>query len=190
MEARSSRDAEKGSRDNVPCGVKGRSSLVGFGATPQLFRGRPVCQTRSTKGAGSEASLPLTLRVRRRAPKLLIRPLAHCRAKWAQLTSIERRFRCWSFSLQGISRLRTRQGAFRSPLDPFGLNTSILDFIRCKGNELPPKKQKTHPDNPLVQERIAGMLAYHRITRTLPQMPQRTPGKTKYRTMQSCRSSP
>ena len=82
------------------------------------------------------------------------------------------------------------RGLSARPLDLFELNTSILDFIRCKGNELPPKKQKTHPDNPLVQERIAGMLAYHRITRTLPQMPQRTPGKTKYRTMQSCRSSP
>ena len=69
------------------------------------------------------------------------------------------------------------------------LNTSILDFIRCKGNELP-QKSKTHPDNPLVQERIAGMLAYHRITRTPLQMPRRTPGKTKCRTMQSCRSSP
>ena len=33
--------SQKGSRDNVPCGVKGRSSLVGFGATPQLFFGRP-----------------------------------------------------------------------------------------------------------------------------------------------------
>ena len=48
-EARSSLDAEKGSRDNVPCGVKGRSSLVGFGATPQLFHGRPF-QRKSQQG--------------------------------------------------------------------------------------------------------------------------------------------
>ena len=82
------------------------------------------------------------------------------------------------------------RGLSARPLDPFGLNTSILDFIRCKENELPPKSKKTHPDNPLVQERIAGMLAYHRITRTPLQTPQRTPGRTKYRTMQSCRSSP
>ena len=34
------------------------------------------------------------------------------------------------------------RGLSARPLDPFGLNTSILDFIRCKGNELPPKKQK------------------------------------------------
>ena len=32
-----------------PLQGQGTASLVGFGATPQLFRGRPVCQTRSTK---------------------------------------------------------------------------------------------------------------------------------------------
>ncbi len=74
-----------------PLQGQGTASLVGFGATPQLFRGRPVCQTRSTKGAGSEASLPVTSRSRRSAPKLLYQPLAHCRAKWARpncLTSV------------------------------------------------------------------------------------------------------
>ena len=65
-------------------GVKGGFPLVGFGATPQLFRGRPAFQTRSTKGAGSEASLPVTLRSRRSAPKPLYPVLAHCRAKWAR----------------------------------------------------------------------------------------------------------
>ena len=65
-------------------GVKGRSSLVGFGATPQLFRGRPGWLTRSTKGAGSEASMPVTLRSRRSAPKRLYPLLAHCRARWAR----------------------------------------------------------------------------------------------------------
>ena len=34
------------------------------------------------------------------------------------------------------------RGLSACPLDPFELNTSILDFIRCKGNELPPKKAK------------------------------------------------
>ena len=62
----------------------GAAPLVGFGATPQLFRGRPAFQSRSTKGAGSEASLPVTLRSRRGAPKLLCPLLAHCRAKWAR----------------------------------------------------------------------------------------------------------
>ena len=167
----------RGQGAELPCGVWGNAPTA-----PRATNSKEV----ANKGAGSEASLPLTSRVRRRAPKLLIRPLAHCRAKWARPTSIERRFRCWSFSLQGISRLRTRQGGLSArTLDPF----PCLTLSAARETNFP-KKAKTHPDNPLVQERIAGMLAYHRITRTPLQMPQRTPGKTKYRTMQSCRSSP
>ena len=40
------------------------------------------------KGAGSEASLPVTSRVLRRAPKLLYRPTVQCRAKWARPHSL------------------------------------------------------------------------------------------------------
>ena len=60
-----SRERVKG---ETPLQGQGAAPLVGFGATPQLFRGRPAFQTRSTKGAGSEASLPVTLRSRRSAP--------------------------------------------------------------------------------------------------------------------------
>ena len=76
-----SRERVKG---GTPLQGQGAAPLVGFGATPQLLVGRPVCQTRSTKGAGSEASLPVTLRSRRSAPKRLYPLLAHCRAKWAR----------------------------------------------------------------------------------------------------------
>ena len=60
--------------------------LVGFGATPQLFLVKSIQREKSTKGAGSEASLPVTLRIRRCAPKLLYPPLAYCRARWARPT--------------------------------------------------------------------------------------------------------
>ena len=76
--------SREGVKGDSPLQGQGAAPLVGFGATPQLFRVRPVCPTRSTKGAGSEASLPVTLRSRRSAPKLLYPPLAHCRAKWAR----------------------------------------------------------------------------------------------------------
>ena len=76
-----SRERVKG---GTPLQGQGAAPLVGFGATPQLFRGRPAFQTRSTKGAGSEASLPVTLRSRRSTPKLLHPLLAHCRARWAR----------------------------------------------------------------------------------------------------------
>ena len=51
-----------GSRDSVPCGV--------WGNAPTVPRATIILNTLN-KGAGSEASLPVTLRVRRRAPKLL-----------------------------------------------------------------------------------------------------------------------
>ena len=51
-----------GSRDSVPCGVWGNAPTVPRPTNPKEA---------ANKGAGSEASLPVTLRVRRRAPQLL-----------------------------------------------------------------------------------------------------------------------
>ena len=51
-----------GSRDSVPCGVWGNAPTVPRPTNPKEV---------ANKGAGSAASLPVTLRVRRRAPKLL-----------------------------------------------------------------------------------------------------------------------
>ena len=52
-----------GSRDSVPCGV--------WGNAPTVSR-QTYSKEVANKGAVSEASLPVTLRVRRRAPKLLV----------------------------------------------------------------------------------------------------------------------
>ena len=51
-----------GSRDSVPCGVWGNAPTVPRPTNPKEV---------ANKGAGSEASLPVSLRVRRRALKLL-----------------------------------------------------------------------------------------------------------------------
>ena len=51
-----------GSRDGVPCGVWGNAPTVPRATNPKEV---------ANKGAGSEAFLPVTLRVRRRALKLL-----------------------------------------------------------------------------------------------------------------------
>ena len=64
-----------GSRGSAPCGVWGNAPTVPRPTNPKEA---------SNKGAGSEASLPVTSRVLRRAPKLLYPPLAYCRAKWAR----------------------------------------------------------------------------------------------------------
>ena len=64
-----------GSRGSAPCGVWGNAPTV-----PRATNSKKA----ANKGAGSEASLPVTLRSRRSAPKLLYPLLAHCRAKWAR----------------------------------------------------------------------------------------------------------
>ena len=64
-----------GSRDSVPCGAWGNAPTV-----PRVVS----ILNALNKGAGSEASLPVTLRSRRSAPKRLYPLLAHCRAKWAR----------------------------------------------------------------------------------------------------------
>ena len=68
-------DPLAGSRGSAPCGVWGNAPTVPRATNPKEA---------SNKGAGSEASLPVTLRVLRRALKLLYPLLAHCRAKWAR----------------------------------------------------------------------------------------------------------
>ena len=68
-----------GSRDSVPCGVWGNAPTVGRVTS---------LSNALNKGAGSEASLPVTSRVLRRAPKLLYRPTVQCRAKWARPHSL------------------------------------------------------------------------------------------------------
>ena len=64
-----------GCRDSVPAGA--------WGNAPTVSRATNSKEALN-KGAGSEASLPVTLRSRRSAPKLLYPLLAHCRAKWAR----------------------------------------------------------------------------------------------------------
>ena len=59
-----------GSKDSVPCGAWGNAP--------------PVSREVANKGAGSEASLPVTSRVLRRASKLLFPTPVLCRAKWAR----------------------------------------------------------------------------------------------------------
>ena len=77
----------EGSRGGFPpCRVKGQRPLWGLGQRPNCFSSDQPQRT-SQQGAGSEASLPQTSRVRRRAPNSLYPLLAHCRAKWARPSS-------------------------------------------------------------------------------------------------------
>ena len=72
--------ARKGSRKKFPLAgsrgdfVPSRLSLVGFGGNASTVPRATSTSKALNKGAGSEASLPVTLRVRRRAPKLFFSP--------------------------------------------------------------------------------------------------------------------
>ena len=66
--------SRKGVKGKIsPCRVKGQRPLWGLGQRPNCSASN-LLKGRSQQGAGSEASLPVTLRVRRRAPKLFFSP--------------------------------------------------------------------------------------------------------------------
>ena len=103
-----------GCRDSVPAGVWGNAPTV-----PRATNSKEA----ANKGAGSEASLPVTLRSRRSAPKLLYPSLTHCRAKWARPD-------CWSFSIRrGFRACGRDQRAFRSPFGNLRCPLAKLVFI-------------------------------------------------------------
>ena len=91
MKAKSTQSRERGQGENFPLRGQGAELPCGvWGNAPTVPRATSMPNALN-KGAGSEASLPVTSRSRRSAPKLLYQPLAHCRAKWARpncLTSV------------------------------------------------------------------------------------------------------
>ena len=120
----------RGQGAELPCGVWGNAPTV-----PRATNSKEEVN----QGAGSEASLPVTLRVLRRAPKPHIRPLAYCRAKWA-------RPRSWSFRhnrsfLQAgdFASAEATRGQWKrmkfavAPLTPSPCTFSYLIFIVAGG---------------------------------------------------------
>ena len=75
--------ARRGQGGIPPCGVQRQRLWWGLGQRPNCFSGAQFKET-AHKGAGSEASLPVTSRFLRSAPKLLFRLLMLCRARWAR----------------------------------------------------------------------------------------------------------
>ena len=96
----------RGQGAELPCGVWGNAPTVPRATNPKEA---------ANKGAGSEASLPVTLRVRRRAPKLLYPQLAYCRAKWARPRSNSFLIIIALCRMQGFRLCGGDKGALRSP---------------------------------------------------------------------------
>ena len=116
---------------------------MGFGATPQLLLVRPIPREKPKRRR--QRSVPGTnfaLPQERPQAALSITCILSRQMGATDQHGKYSAFHAGLFHCRGFRVCGRDKGTFRSPLDPFGLNTSILDFIRCKGNELPPKKAK------------------------------------------------
>ena len=134
--------ARKGSRGKFPLAESRGSASGGVWGNASTVSRATSMPNALNKGAGSEASLPVTLRIRRCAPKLLFPSTQHCRARWARPTSMGEGFlSLLVFFVAGISPLRRRQGGFPiAPLTPSApprLGLSAAGFVRGKGIPLP-----------------------------------------------------
>ena len=130
-----------GSRDSVPCGV--------WGNAPTVFRALNS-KGAANKGAGSEASLPVTSRVLRRAPKLLIRPTVLCRAKWARPNCLPFRH-SWSFPQAGdFAPAGASRGLCGRPRHPFAVHTHVSWSLSLQGESRLRARQGGFPVAPLT----------------------------------------
>ena len=138
--------SRKGVKGGFPlAGSRGGAPLWGLGQRPNRSTG-DHSKGITNKGAGSEASLPVTLRVLRRAPKPHIRPLAYCRAKWARPSCWCRRHSgavkqaCFLPQAGDFASAEATRGQWKrmkfavAPLTPSPCTFSYLIFIVAGGN--------------------------------------------------------
>ena len=139
MTKRSTQSRERGQGgDFVPfhlplAGSRGGAPLWGLGQRPNCCSSNPL-KKRSQQGAGSEASLPATLRIRRCAPSLLFPSPQHCRAHWRDRVAVLSYY-VSTLRYAGISPLRRRRGGNENrrmsavaPLTPSVCTPMFLGF--------------------------------------------------------------
>ena len=124
---------------SAPCGVQRRHLWWGLGQRPNCSTGDQLCQTRSTKGAGSEASLPVTLRVRRRASQTALSTYSTLsRQMGATDQHREKSFSLGAglFCCRDFASAEATRGLCGRPLDCFAAHTPIIDFVCCMENRV------------------------------------------------------
>ena len=120
----------RGQGAEPPCGVWGNAPTV-----PRATNSKEEVN----QGAGSEASLSVTLRIRRCAPKLLYPPLAYCRAKWARPNCWSFRHSCSFLQAGDFASAEATRGQWKrmkfavAPLTPSPCTFSYLIFIVAGG---------------------------------------------------------
>ena len=124
-----------------PLQGQGTASLVGFGATPQLFLVKPIQREKSSKVAAAKRPAP-KLRASADAPPSCSFQRLCCVAQMARPNCLSFRHGCL-FPQAGISRLRERVGGFAvapAPLrsaHPCGL-TSIATLVCASADAIMP----------------------------------------------------
>ena len=114
-----------GSRGGAPCGVWGNAPTV-----PRATNFKEAAH----KGAGSEASLPVTLRSRRSAPKLLYPSTQYCRARWARPRCLTSNRSGSLPQAEGFASAEATRGQWKqtksavAPLSPSGAPPCFLIF--------------------------------------------------------------
>ena len=127
---------EKGSRGNCPLRSPEAAPLVGFGATPQLFRVKPTQRKKSTKAQAAKRPCP-KLRASSDAPPscsfdqlCCVAPNGRDQTAWLPVIA-------GLFRKQGISRLRARVGGFAvAPDTPSQCTPMFLGLYCCRGFRL------------------------------------------------------
>ena len=123
-------------------GVKGGSPLRGQGAElPCGVWGNAPTVPRATnskeevnQGAGSEASLPVTLRFLRSAPKLLFPTSMLCRARWARPNSWSFRHSLSFLKAGDFASAEATRGLCDRPLDCFASPSKLVELACCLAN--------------------------------------------------------
>ena len=86
------------------------------------------------KGAGSEASLPVTLRFLRSAPQAALPTTCILSRRWARPASIERSFfLLLVFFVAGGRACGRARGLCGRPLDPFAVRSHVYCFFSLQG---------------------------------------------------------
>ena len=116
-------------RGFAPSQGQGTASLVGFGATPQLFRVKPTQRKKSTRRRQRSVPASNFARPQTRPPSCSFQRLC-CVAQMARPNCLSFRHGCL-FPQAGISRLRARVGGFAiAPDTPSQRSPMRLDFYR------------------------------------------------------------
>ena len=157
--------SRKGVKGQLPLAEsRGGASGGAWGNAPTVPRATSYAKRAQQRAQAAQRPCAVTLRVRRRAPKLLFQPIQHCRARWARLTSIGRsRFlSVLVFFVAGISPLRRRPEGFAVALWTASRpHLSLLSFIETNlvGVPFVPKQQYKSINRSVHCEGVKGATA-------------------------------